>query len=819
MMTFSPIAAAAVAVEYFENLAEENYFQKGGEPPGIYIGGLSQTMWALGEVKAGELALMLQGFHPKTGEKLASNAGQSHKPGWDFTFSAPKSVSMVWALGGVEIRESVKQAQAKAVESALSFLEQHAFSSRDRNDSFEKIDKVLAVAYEHGTSRELDAQLHTHLVTANLGMRSDGTICAIDFDSRWKMAAGAVYRAKLAHEMKMLGFSIHHEGKGSFGIVGIQKSICDVFSTRQKQILSYAQETGFTSHQGMKIATLATRQTKQFNESRASLIDRWEELGRKNGIDSTNIQHLRTFVPQQLTMPTHAQMFELMTEKMSTFTPMQLHHAVAVAAQGIMDVNEIDKYMTDLLCHPELVRLIALNKQIDKRSGTTERRYTTQNQIKLEETLVEDAKKRHEELNHYANPTNAIVLHSTLTEEQKTALHYITVDSGAVKIVQGMAGTGKGFMLNVANEAWKAAGFDVLGAALAGKAADGLEQSSGIRSQTVHSLIDELKKGKITLSGKSILVIDEAGMIGSKQLSTLLNQIHQAGAKAVLVGDSRQLQPIDAGGAFRLLTERLGSTSLRNIIRQHDAIDREIVRQFAEGSTAKALVLIKEHGGLTVSPNVSSSMLKMEEEWAAVFDPSKPQETLMLAGTRAETFQLNQLARERAHRENRLGRSIQVMPIINDVCYEREFAENDRIIFCRNNRSIGVKNGELGTVKGIDIRKDGQYVFQVQLDCGRAVQFVFGASTTLGRLAYQEIEHGYAMSVHKSQGVTADNVFVLMSEKMCDREWNYVGLSRSREKTQLFCTEDLAKQLDTIMSRSRQKDTSLDYQQEREIGD
>ncbi|PUA17325.1 MobF family relaxase [Glaciimonas sp. PCH181] len=817
MMTFSPIAAAEEAVEYFENLAEEDYYEKGGEPPGLYLGGLSPALWIQGQVKPGELGLLLRGFHPKTGENLASNAGPEHKPGWDFTFSSPKSVSTAWALGGTEIRESIKQAQAKAVASALAFLEQHAFSSRDRNDGFEKIDRVLAAAYEHGTSRELDPQLHTHVLCANLGLRKDGTVCAIDFDSRWKMAAGAVYRAQLAHEVKMSGFSIQQEGRGSFSIVGIDKSICDVFSTRRQQILAYANETGFTSHAGMKIATLATRQSKPLCESRATLLDEWEETGRQNGIASGDIQLLRSFAPQCLFMPTPTQMFDLMTEKMSTFTPMQLHHAVAVVAQGIKDAEEIDKYITDLMCHAELVRLIAKNNQIDKRSGSTECRYTTQSQIKLEQALVENAQSRAGELNHYASPSDAIAAHKTLTEEQISALRYITVDPGGVKIVQGMAGTGKGFMLRAAREAWQAAGLDVRGAALAGKAADGLEQSAGIHSQTVHSLIEELEKGTVKLSPQSVLVIDEAGMIGSKQLSKLLNQIHDVGAKAVLVGDSRQLQPIDAGGAFRLLAERLGYASLRNVIRQRHDVDKEIVRQFAEGSVAQALVLIKARGGIAVCANVSSAMLKMEEEWAAQFDSSRPQEALMLAGTRAEAFHLNQLARERARRDKRFGRSVQVETVINDIRYEREFAENDRIIFCRNNRSIGVKNGDLGTVLGIDQRKDGHYVFQVQLDSGRAIQFVFGDPKKLGRLGCQEIEYGYAMSMHKGQGVTADKVFILMSEGMGDREWNYVGVSRARDKTRIFCSEEFAKQLQNVMSRSRQKDTSLDYQLEQEM--
>lgn len=812
MMTFSQINTAEAAVEYYENLAFEDYYELGGEPPGIYLGELSSILVVQGKVRPGELSLLLRGFHPKTGEKLASNAGSEHKPGWDFTFSAPKSVSTAWALGGDQVRDSIKQAQGIAVETAVRFMEQRAFSSRNRNDGFEKIDSVTAAAYEHGTSRELDPQLHTHVLVANIGLRKNGTFCAIDFDARWKMAAGAVYRAQLAHELKNAGFSIAHEGKQSFGIVGISRSICNVFSKRSAQIYSYADNAGLASHAAMKIATFATRQSKQVVESRAMLVESWEATGRDNGITCGDIQKLRSFAPQTLIMPTHAQMFDLLTEKMSTFTPMQLHQTVAVSAQGVMDAHEIEAYVNELLINVELVRLIASNKQLDKRSGLTECRFTTQSQIKLEQSLVDDSKKRGGELDHFADPTNAISDYPTITAEQITALRYITSEPGGVKIVEGLAGTGKGFMLRIACQAWTEAGFEVRGTALAGKAADGLQQSSDIPSQTVHSLIDEIDNGKVTFSSKSILVVDEAGMIGSKQLSKLMGHLHQRGAKVILVGDSRQLQPIDAGGAFRLLSQRLGSTFLRDIVRQNEEYNRDIVRQFAEGSVAQALTLIRANGGLSVSSSARLSMIKMEEEWSAQYQLSEPKETLMLACTRAETFLLNQLARERAKRENRFGRAVQVETVIDEIQQEREFAERDRIMFFKNNRSINVKNGELGTVQGIDQRRDGHYVFQVQLDSGRLVQFVFGDPKKLGRSAYQDIEYGYSMSVHKGQGVTADNVFILMSEGMADREWSYVGVSRARQRTRIFCTEDLAKQLELVMSRSRQKDTSIDYE-------
>lgn len=208
MMSFKSISNNSQAAQYYENLAAEDYYKMGSEPAGYWIGQLQSAMHLKGEVQVGELGKMLRGYHPTTGETLASNAGPDHKGGWDMTFSAPKSVSIAWALANDETRFAIQNAQKKAVEAGLEFLEKHAFCSRDRNEKANSIHQIIAAAYEHSTSRSQDPQLHTHVLVANLGFRTDGSVCSLDFDSRWKLATGAVYRTELAHELQNLGFQI-----------------------------------------------------------------------------------------------------------------------------------------------------------------------------------------------------------------------------------------------------------------------------------------------------------------------------------------------------------------------------------------------------------------------------------------------------------------------------------------------------------------------------------------------------------------------------------------------------------------------------------
>lgn len=210
MLSVSPISAAGAQgmAGYLENesSAAEDYYA-GENDSGKWVpGDLGEALGLEGELKRGQLLKMLQGFHPETGEPLAKNAGPAHKAGWDLTFSAPKSVSAIWAVAPRELRQAIEAAQAHAATEGLEFIqEQGGFSSRSRQNP--EAVNILAAQFQHGTSRAMDPDLHTHTVVANLCKTQEG-FQAVDFDTRWKMASGAVYRASLAAKLQQLGFSI-----------------------------------------------------------------------------------------------------------------------------------------------------------------------------------------------------------------------------------------------------------------------------------------------------------------------------------------------------------------------------------------------------------------------------------------------------------------------------------------------------------------------------------------------------------------------------------------------------------------------------------
>jgi Ti-type conjugative transfer relaxase TraA len=811
-------AADAGLADYYEQLAREDYYETGGEPPGQWLGGLTKELAVHGQVRAGQLKRLLQGCHPITGEALARNAGPGHKGGWDLTFSAPKSVSVLWGIADSQQRARVAEAHDAAVQAALAYLESRAFTSRERHGAA-PVHAVLAAAYQHGTSRALDPQLHTHVVVANLGRRGDGQFGALDFDARYKMAAGAMYRVELAARLRAMGYAIERDGL-SFRVQEVDPAACQVFSTRRRQIVEQLQRAGFTGGKAAAVAALATRQSKQFHP-RDTLFESWRATAQALGLNpgpgwTPNSVHGMPPEKQPLSagknqFPTQNihDILKKLTAQASTFTPMQLEAALAVEAQGRWSAPQTETWIRETwasgLQDPGRFGLIRLQPAGESRQRGRERtRFTTRDLLTLEQDLIAKALCRRHERQHGVSCSVALASYPDLTPEQRHALRAITEQPGAVQSIRGLAGTGKSYLLQAARDTWERAGLTVFGAALSGKAADGLEQGSGIPSQTLHKLLQELTHGEKTLTAHSIVVIDEAGMLGSRLLHKILSRVHQAGAKAVLVGDPQQLQPIDAGGIFRLLSERTGYAQLSDIRRQERGEDREMIQDLLQGKVASVLDHLNERGALEIAPGKRIHQAVVSR-WLAERDPRRPEESLMLAGTKAEVLRLNQLARENLIQRHQLHSEV----VVSTAHGERQFAIGERMVLTRNNRSLRVRNGQMGTIKAWTVNGRGQLEFDVTLDSGKTI--------ALDIAQYGHVDYGYAVTVHKAQGATVDRTFVLLSDPVVDREWTYVAASRHRKELRFFVPEEQATLVPEQIRRSRQKDVSLDYRIERDF--
>jgi len=419
--------------------------------------------------------------------------------------------------------------------------------------------------------------------------------------------------------------------------------------------------------------------------------------------------------------------------------------------------------------------------------------YTASSLLAAEREMLAAAGDMAQQKNHQVNRENTDLAagQKSMSADQDAAFRHV-LESGQVCCVSGIAGAGKSYTLDAVRDAYEREGFRVRGAALAGIAAEGLEQSAHIQSQTIHSLLGSIERGRDRLTSNDVLVIDEAGMVGSRQMHQLVAQAHESGAKLVLVGDSQQLQSVEAGGAFKALAERHGHAEISQIRRQREEWQQLATREFSEGNTNEALERYNKAGLVHQTQTQDAARDILVQDWAAERKPGRS--SAILAYTNADVQDLN--ARARAAIRAELGES----ETIQTAKGAREFAAGDRLVFLKNDRTMNVKNGSLGTVEQI---QGGELA--VQLDGGGRV--AFNASE------YEHLDHGYALTVHKSQGATVDRSYVLASEYM-DRHAGYVAMSRHRDQARLYySTEQFRDQgaLALALGRERQKDLAIDF--------
>ena len=382
-----------------------------------------------------------------------------------------------------------------------------------------------------------------------------------------------------------------------------------------------------------------------------------------------------------------------------------------------------------------------------------------------------------------------------LSGEQRAAFEHVT-DGRGLNIVVGYAGTGKSAMLGVAREAWEGAGYNVRGAALSGIAAEGLEHGSGIASRTIASLEHQWGQGREQLTSRDVLVIDEAGMVGTRQMERVLSHAADAGAKVVLVGDPQQLQAIEAGAAFRAIHERHGGVEISEVRRQHEGWQQEATRHLATGRTGLAIQAYDERGMVHVAETREAARGDLIDRWDRDRQASPGDARIILTHTNDEVRELNEAARGRMRVAGGLGDDVSIKAERG----ERQFASGDRIMFLRNERGLGVKNGTLGIVEQVT-----QQRMAVRTDDGRSVAF--------DTKDYAHVDHGYAATIHKAQGMTVDRAHVLATPGM-DSHGAYVALSRHRDSVALhYGLDDFADQpkLVRTLSRERGKDMASDY--------
>ncbi|MDD4937285.1 MAG: Ti-type conjugative transfer relaxase TraA, partial [Acidiphilium sp.] len=397
-----------------------------------------------------------------------------------------------------------------------------------------------------------------------------------------------------------------------------------------------------------------------------------------------------------------------------------------------------------------------------------------------------------------------------LADEQRAAIEHITGPE-RISAVVGLAGAGKSTMLAAAREAWAAQGYQVHGAALAGKAAEGLEESSGITSRTLASWSRGWERGFDRLGPGSVLVIDEAGMVGSKQLSQFITEVDRAGAKIVLIGDPEQLQPIGAGAAFRAVAERVGCVELEGVRRQREGWQRAASVDFGRHRTIEGLDAYDQRGAIRFEATGDDARAAIVRDVMADSAARPEGSRLVLAHRRADTQALNEAIRAARQERGELGCGADGGEIIYQTTEgARAFAAGDRLMFRENNRALGVKNGMLGTVERAE---EGRLSVRLDSAAGPGTAQGQGRVVSVSMADYAAVDYGYATTIHKSQGATVDRAFVLASGTM-DRHLTYVAMTRHRDGVTLYADRSEFSDIGALsgrLSRSQAKETTLDY--------
>lgn len=465
--------------------------------------------------------------------------------------------------------------------------------------------------------------------------------------------------------------------------------------------------------------------------------------------------------------------------------------------------QDADQFQTALLkvtTSPDLVPLGTddLGKQ----------RFTTREMFSLERSLLEKSDALSKRMNHGVDVktrTRILSRHDLSPEQQRAALD-ITA-SGDLKSLAGVAGSGKSTTLSALREIWEKQGYTVKGAALAGIAVDNLQQAAGIKSRTLASYELAWNGGHDPLTKRDVLVIDEAGMLGTRQLEHVLRVAEKAHAKVLLVGDAEQLQAIEAGAAFRGITSTHGVSNLTEVRRQKLDWQRTATLSLASGKTTEALSAYQKHDNIIAVETRDDARKALIARWAHDHKQNPNASQLVMAFTRDDVKALNHDIRSLREQTGQLGKNHNVTTETG----KKAFATNDRIRFMRNERDLGVKNGSLGIVEGIE-----HGVLSVKLD---------GTDTRVhvDTKFYKHLDYGYAATVHKAQGTTVDRSYVLGSTHF-ERHTAYVALSRHRDNATVFyakddfggraptATDESVRQrfMDTL-SRARPKELAHDY--------
>jgi len=820
----------------------DDYYTGAGEAAGVWVGGCAENLGLVGEVDGEDLRAVLAGLAPGTGgltpngEMLRTN--RNRVPGFDLTFKAPKSLSVLYAVtDDPRVQGAIVEAGDAAVRATLAWLERESIHVRRGSGDQRYLadlaardpeaaeaarcrvlpaNGVVAAMFRHRTSRAGDPLLHWHTLVANMVQGRDGRWSALHSPDLYAAvrAAGEVFQAALRAEVtERLGLE-WRPGRHVPELVGVPQRLCEVFSKRSREIEAWLEATGTPgTPEGRQEAVLATRRNKgeveherfdaawkaeaiaagwgpdhaealmagaQPRRVEARIAEMWSLPEEAFDIDGTPFVSHKVVTPDEWIATVVRQ--DLTTGE-SSFTKAQLTQAIAARLGDGATVATVDRIVARALGSPELIELDVDGQRrwTSRELATVERRLftaitaTTSTRTSVGPDLIEAG----------------LAQRSSLGDDQIAAVRKLAGNGDGVSVLVGPAGTGKTFVFDTIRAIYEAAGYRVIGAAPSARAALELEIGAGIESMTIHRLVGAWRRGTDAPTDRTVLVIDEAGMAGTRDLEAAVSMTLGAGGRVVLAGDPRQLPEVTAGGGLAAALEHAGTVAELTVNRRQQAAwEREALCELRSGHVPEAVDAYRTHDRVVVAATRADMVEEATQRWIAAREAGKV--PVLLAGTNDLVDALNQSVRlALTHNGALTGEVVAGFG-------GRDYIAGDRVVLRRNSYNVAttagtqaaVLNGQTGTVTGgsdhhLDIVLDNDHG-TVRLDDAY--------------LAAGHVDHGYALTTHRAQGGTWDIAIAVGADGLY-REAAYVQLSRGAESNWLIVTAPEMDEIDTELAR------------------
>jgi conjugative relaxase-like TrwC/TraI family protein len=750
----------------------DDYYAGRGEAEGRWMGTGAATLGLEGEVDGDAFGALIAGRDPGSGEVLRPASGRDRVCALDLTFSAPKSVSVLFAIGDGETSRALVEAHEEAVGAAVGYLEREACRvRRGRGGRVElAAEGFVAAGYRHRMSRAGQPQLHTHVVAANLARGADGRWSALHGYPIFQhaKAAGSLYQAHLrAGVCERLPWACWGEvHNGMAELEGVPRGVLAHFSRRRAEILEWLEAEDRSGRQSAEKAALATREPKAAPVALAPWCERVRAEAAEHGLGRDELTALTRGRNRSPSRPVDLDRVGAflagpagLTAQRNSF---EARHAVAELAAAHphgASAAEVQRAVE---------RFLARNDVVAIARGSGERRYTTASLLACERRLVVDA------MRGRGSGTGVVPaqlvdsalasLPTPLSDEQAAVVRAIATSGNAVDVVEALAGTGKTTVAGALAAVYERAGYRVVGASPTGRAARELSSRAGVPASTLHRLADPLGHGEGFGSGPAVLLVDEAGMAPTRVSASVLAAAHAQAVKVVAVGDSGQLSSVEAGGWLGALSKRLDAHELREVVRQRDPAERHALAELHQrrpdawiGLKRARGELVVHHGGPQAAKEAAMAA------WRADVDEVGIEQAIVIARDNATRARLNHEARAWRESRGELGERITVGNF--------EVATADRVIARRNDRDADVDNGTRGIVRAVHL---DPLAVTIQTDDGELRELP-------ADYVAEHLELAYALTGHTSQGATVERAQVIGTPEAFTNEWAYTALSRARD--------------------------------------